>query len=147
MTKENLIFNFKGDKYWEPFFNDESGKLNMYEGHHGNYVGLVMKHTISSFGRNEYDEYESYQAFRTDYDLSLTVSVNFSQEIINLHDGTYIGEILNGRLIVNEDKEKRIKIKENIFYRPFGRLGYFSQPKQETLPVPQGYHDFDVGWV
>lgn len=83
MTKENLIFNFKGDKYWEPFFNDESGKLNMYEGHHGNYVGLVMKHTISSFGRNEYDEYESYQAFRADYDLSLTVSVNFSQEIIN----------------------------------------------------------------
>lgn len=147
MPKENLIYNFNGDMYWEIMFNEESGKLNIYEGKHGHYVGLVVRFEAGvTFGSGyaEYSEYKSYEEFKADYDRTVVGDSGFTQEIINLHDGIYIGEILSGRLIVNEQKLQKRKVKENIFYRPFGRMGYLCQPKMPKLDIPKGYHDFEV---
>lgn len=150
MPKENLIYNYNGDKYWEPFFNEESGRLNLYEGNHGHYVGLVVRFEADVMPQNrysDYSEYTSYEQFFYDYRMGLETNLGFSQEIVNLHDGTYIGEIKRGRLIINEEKERRRKIRENIFYRPFGRMGYIRQPNIEKVLIPKGYRDFEEGWT
>lgn len=150
MSKENLIYNYAGDKYWEPVFNVESGRLNLHEGNHGHYVGLVVRFEAdTSLGNDyvDYYEYGSYEEFKVDYDRVTAGDESFSQEIINLHDGKYIGEILSGRLVVDGEKEKKRRVRPNILYKPFGRMGYLRQPKQQKKDVPKGYHDFEEGWV
>jgi len=141
VSQKNLIYNCEGDKYWEPVFNLESGRLYLYEGKHGDYIGVIMKYdNINSI------EYESYEEFKNDYDNALAGEVSFSQEIINLQDGSYIGEIKNGRLIVNEQKKQMRRVQPNVLHKPLGRIGYACQPKQPKSSVPEGYCDFEVGW-
>lgn len=66
-------------------------------------------------------------------------------EVYNINTGEYLGEILEGRLIVDLSKVGINKIQKKTNIIRFGRMGHACIPRQQKLAIPKGYKDFEVG--
>ncbi|WP_338433325.1 hypothetical protein [Clostridium tyrobutyricum] len=54
MSKEKLIYNYSGMKYWEKLYQKQYERLCLYEGYNGKYVGEIINDMIYDSRTGEY---------------------------------------------------------------------------------------------